>query len=229
MGLRCLTAMRLKALVFASVLALASLGGLAFGAVRIYHNDFESRSDEKALNLSGKGCETKIRGNKGQLGVSTSEGGSRCRMRLPVIGDSAQPNHIVDVTAKLLPKTPDQIRRKVYVAVTVREGGGGYYELRIYPEKRKYQLTRKPGDNAFPVQAKDKEIGKTGDKNKLTLRALGDVVGGKVNKATIEDVVDPQPGALPGSRISIVLGQEGRSSDGASAWFSDLRVSVPNP
>jgi len=227
--LRSLTVMRLKALLIASLLALGVCAGVAFGAVRVYNNQFAGKGDAKELDLSGKGCKAEVRGKKGQLGVTTAEGGSRCRLRLPVIGDSSQPDHIVDVETKLLPKTPEKIRKKVYVAATVREGGGGYYELRVYPERRKYSLVRKPGDAAFPVTGKDREIGKAGDKNKLTLRALGDAVSGKVNKFAIADVADPQPGALPGTKISIVLGQEGGSKDGASVWFKDLRVSVPNP
>ena len=221
--------MRLKASFFASLVCLGLFATLAFGAVRVYKNEFEGRGDAKELDLRGKGCEAEVRGKKGQLGVSTSKGGSRCRLRLPVIGDAARPDHIVDVAAKLLPSTPEKIRKKVYVAATVREGGGGYYELRVYPEKRKYSLVRRPADQAFPVSGKDRAIGKTGDKNKLTIRALGDAVGGKVNKAAIEDVVDPAPNDLPGSKISIVLGQEGSSKDGARVWFKDLRVSVPNP
>ncbi len=221
--------MRLRALIFTCALVLTALCGLAFGAVRVYHNQFESKSDGKALQVSGKGCKAEVRGNKGQLGVSTPESKTRCRFRLPVLADAAQPDHIVDVEAKLLPKTPEQIRKKVYLAMTLREGGGGYYELRIYPEKKKYELSRKPGDAAFPVTAKDRKIGGTGDKNKLTLRALGDVVSGKINKTAIDEIVDPQPGALPGGKISLVLGQEGGSSEGASAWFKDLRVSVPSP
>jgi len=221
--------MRLKALFIASLLALGVFASLAFGAVRVYNNQFEGQGDAKELALSGKGCKAEVRGNKGQLGVSTAKGGSRCRLRLPVIGDAARPNHIVDVEAKLLPKTPEQIRKKVYVATTVREGGGGYYELRVYPEKRKYSLVRKPEDEGFPVSGKDNQIGKVGEKNKLTIRALGDAISGKVNKTAIEDVVDPAPDDLPGSKISIVLGQEGSSKDGAAVWFKDLRVSVPNP
>ena len=221
--------MRLKALAIASLLALGVFAAVAFGAVRVYQNDFKSANDAKELDLSGKGCEAEVRGNKGQLGVRTSKGGSRCRLRLPVIGDAERPDHIVDVEAKLLPKTPEQIRKKVYVGVTVREGGGGYYELRVFPEKRKFDLVRRPAGDGFPINGKDNEIGKTGDKNKLTLRALGDVVSGKINKAVVEEFADPDAGALVGSKISVVLGQEGSSSEGASVWFKDLRVSVPNP
>jgi hypothetical protein len=221
--------MRLKVLSIASLLVLAVFASLAFGAVRVYQNKFENQGDAKELALNGKGCKAEIRGKKGQLGVSSAKGGSRCRLRVPVIGDAERPNHIVDVEAKLLPKTPEQIRKKVYVALTVREGGGGYYELRVYPEKRKYSLVRKPGGDGFPISGKDRKIGQTGDKNKLSIRALGDAVGAKINKTLVEDFADPEAGDLPGSRISMVLGQEGSSSDGASVWFKDLRVSVPNP
>jgi hypothetical protein len=221
--------MRLKAIAFTSALALTAFCGLAFGAVRIYHNDFAGKRDARSLNLSGKGCDAEVRGKKGQLGVTTKEGGTRCRLRLPVQGDAARPDHIVDVEAKLLPKTPEKIRKKVYVALTVREGGGGYYELRVFPEKRKFSLVRRPEDAAFPVNGKDNQIGRVGDKNKLTIRALDDAVSGKVNKLAVDEVVDPAPNDLPGTKISLVMGQEGGSKKGAAVWFKDLRVSVPNP
>ena len=220
--------MRLKALIFTCALVVTALCGLAFGAVRVYQNKFESKADAKELSVSGKGCKAEVRGNKGQLGVSTPAGHTRCRLRLPVFADGSQPDQIVDVEAKLLPKTPEQIRKKVYVGLTVREGAGGYYELRLYPDKQKFTLNRKPGGDGFPITAKDKKIGETGEKNKLTLRAIGDVLSAKMNKKQ-EEFADPQPGALPGTKISMIFAQEGGSSEGASAWFKDLRVSVPNP
>ncbi len=95
MRLRSLTSMRLKTMLLASLLALGVFASLALGAVRIYHNQFEGKGDAKALDLSGKGCKAEVRGKKGQLGVSTGKGGSRCRLRLPVFGDAVQarPHH----------------------------------------------------------------------------------------------------------------------------------------
>jgi hypothetical protein len=222
--------MRPKALIPLAVLAaLAALAGLAFAAVRVYKNDFKAKGDANELELSGKGCNAEVRGKKGQLGVTTAEGGSRCRLRLPVRGDAARPDHIVQVQGKLLPKTPEKVRKNVYLALTVREGGGGYYELRVYPERRKYSLVRRPEDEGFPVNAKDTKVGKTGEKNQLMLRAIGDEAAAKVNKAPLLAATDPAPDDLEGTRISLVLGQEGSSNDGAAVWFSNLSVKVPNP
>jgi TRAP-type C4-dicarboxylate transport system permease small subunit len=221
--------MRLKAVIFACVLVLAALAGLAWASVRIYDNDFSRRSDVKALDLSGKGCEADLRGNKGQLGVRTAEGGSRCRLRLPVQGDAARPDHIIEAQSKLLPSTDRKVRKRVYVALTVREGGGGFYELRVYPERREYRLVRKPGAEGFPVSAKDNAIGETAEKNRLTLRALGNEVSAKVGKVGVSPVTDPAPNDLSGTKLSLVLGQEGGSKEGAAVWFSDLQVKVPNP
>ena len=226
---RLIRPMRLKALLFACSLALASVAGLALASVRVYDNNFSARSDAKALELSGKGCEAAVRGNKKQLGVSTPKGGSRCRLRLPVQGDAPRPDHIIQVQGKLLPKTDEKVRRRVYLGLTVREGGGGFYELRVYPERREYRLVRKPAAEGFPVQARDNGIGKTGDKNRLTLRALGAEAGAKVNKVAVPPVTDPAPNDLSGTKLSLVLGQEGGSKKGASAWFSKLAVKVPNP
>lgn len=221
--------MRRKGLIFVCVLALAALCGLAIASVQVYENKFKDRSQAKELALNGKGCKAEVRGNKGQLGVTTDEGGSRCRLRLPVQADAPKPDHILQVQGKLLPKTDEKVRKKVYLALTVREGGGGYYELRVYPEKREYSLVRRPEDEGFPVTERDNKIGQTGDKNRLTLRAIGNDVSAKVNKSSVPAVTDPAPDDLKGTRLSVVLGQEGGSKHGAAVWFSDLSLKVPRP
>lgn len=221
--------MKRGALVLTCSALLAGLAGLAFASVRVYDNNFTSRGDAKALELSGKGCEADLRGKKKQLGVSTEEGGSRCRLRLPVQGDAARPDHIIQAQAKVLPRTDEKVRKRVYLGLTVREGGGGFYEIRIYPERREYRLVRKPEDEGFPVQARDNAIGKTGEANRITLRAIGGDLSAKVNRLAIGPVTDPAANDLSGTKLSLVLGQEGRSNDGARAWFSDLSVKVPNP
>jgi hypothetical protein len=220
--------MRLKALAIGCTLALAA-AGLAFASVRVYNNNFTARSDARALDLNGKGCDAEVRGDKKQLGVSTPEGGTRCRLRLPVQGDAPRPDHIIQVEGKLLPKTDEQVRRRVYLGLTVREGGGGSYELRVYPDRREYRLLRRPGAEGFPVEARDNAIGRVGEKNRLTHRALGPEVSAKVNNLAVDPVTDPAPNDLAGTKLSLVLGQEGGGNKGASAWFSKLAVKVPNP
>ena len=221
--------MKRKALVLTCSLLLACLAGLAFASVRIYDNNFTGRSDARALELNGKGCAAEVRGNKKQLGVSTEEGRSRCRLRLPVQGDAARPDHIIQADGKLLPRTDEQMRKRVYLGLTVREGGGGFYELRVYPERREYRLVRKPEGEGFPVEARDNAIGKTGEANRFTLRALGGEISANVNRLAVGPVADPTANDLSGTKLSLVLGQEGRSNQGARAWFSNLSVKVPNP
>jgi hypothetical protein len=221
--------MRLKALVFACSLAVTAVAGLALASVRVYENNFSRASDGKSLDLSGKGCDADVRGNKNQLGVTTEEGGTRCRLRLPVQGDAARPDHIIEAEGKLLPRTDEKVRNRVYLGLTVREGGGGFYELRVYPGRREYRLVRKPEAEGFPVSDRDQGIGKTGDKNRLTLRALGAEVSAKVNRVAVSPVADPAPDDLDGTKLSLVVGQEGRSKEGAAVWLSDVSVKVPNP
>lgn len=209
--------------------ALLLLGGIAFGAVRVYKNDFSNRGEVKELKLLGKGCKAKHRKKQGFLTVSTETGGTLCRLRLPVQGDKPQPDHIVKVIAKLLPKTDKKVRKKVYLGIRVREGGGRHYELRVFPERRKYSLVRKPGAEGFPVNAKERDVGSTGDKNKLTLRAVGDGPSGKVNSLKILGIEDPAPRDLAGTRVSLVMAQKGKSKKGATAIFDKLSLGVPKP
>jgi hypothetical protein len=214
--------------VVASALALAAVGGLALAAVQVYKNDFQRRGEIRALDLSGKGCKTTFDRGKERLGVATSGGRSRCRLRLPVQGDAPLPNHIVQVDGKVLEATPKNVRKNVYLGITVRAGEGGSYELRVFPQRGRYNLVRSPEGEGFPLVAKDGRIGGIGAKNRIRLQAIGDTVSGQINKFSLPEIADPAASELAGTRISLVLGQQG-GKKAASAWFDRLSVRVPNP
>ncbi len=221
--------MRKTTFTITLAVGLFALTALAAGAVRVYKNDFSNRGEVREIAVAGKACKTQFRKGKDQLGVLTKRGGTRCRLRLPVQGDAPQPDHIVRVEGKLLKKTPRKQRKRVYYGIAVRAGGGGFYELRVYPQRRQYQLLRRPDGAGFPVVERDGRIGKVAERNRMTLRAVGDTVAARIGKVKVPGIVDADPGELPGTRITLVAGQHGGSSDGAKMIFQNLSVSVPNP
>ncbi len=216
-----------------ALLALAVLGvgaAAALALVKVYSNDFSSATEADQLAIEGKGCRKNWDKNNKRLDVVAKNGGpARCRLKVPVQGDSAQPNQAVLVTAKLDKNLPNSIAKKTYIAISIRDGAGGLLEMRVYPSNQRVELHREPNANGFPVEAGDKAIGKPGDRNFLRIEANEDVIKVKVNKFKLEAVTDPNPSELEGRRITVQLVTEAKTSDPVSAWFDDLQVQVPTP
>jgi hypothetical protein len=203
--------------------------GTAAAAVRIYSNDFSSRAEFKQLKAAGKGCDKDWLKDKKRIEVEAKGGPARCKLKLPVQGDAARPDHELAVTAKVGKSTPKKVRGDVYVAVSVREGKESRYELRVFPHRQRYELRRQPGDNAFPVKGQDRGIGRVGERNELRIQAFGDRIQARVNKHKIDPVVDPAANDQRGTRMSLTFGVEGRTGKDVDAWFDDVAVRIPNP
>jgi hypothetical protein len=222
---------RLKHLPVAlGVLAALAIGAAtAFALVKVYSNDFSNGGEADSLPLSGKGCQTKWDQDNKRLDIVAKEGSTRCRLKLPVQGDSPQPDQAVEVTAKLDKSTPKSIARKTYFSVTLRDGSGGLYEFRVYPALRRYSLGREPDGNGFPVEGRDRSIGKPGDRNFIRLEVDGDTIKAKVNKKRLDPVTDQNASELAGRRMTVTFGVEGKSSDPVGGWIDDVLVQVPSP
>jgi hypothetical protein len=218
---------RLAALVALAGLAMAATA--AFALVKVYSNDFSKATKAGQLLVEGKGCTKSWDQENKRLDLVAKQGPARCRLKVPVQADSPQPNQVVLVTAKLDKGIDSAVARKTYIAISIRDGAGGLLEMRVYPSLQKVEVHREPGANGFPVEVKDKAIGKPGDRNFLRIEANEDVIKVKVNKAKLDAITDPNPAELEGRRITLQLVSEAKTSEPIGAWFDDLQVQVPNP
>lgn len=215
--------------------ALFALAGLAVAAttaaalVKVYSNDFSSSTEADQLLIEGKGCDKVWDKENKRLVVVAKQGPARCRLKAPVQGDSPQPNQAVLVTAKLDKDIANSVAKKTYLAISLRDGAGGLLQLRLYPALRRVEVHREPGANGFPFEARDKSIGRPGDRNFIRMEANENTIKVKVNKAKFEAITDPNPSELEGRRITLQLISEAKTSEPISAWFDDFQVQVPNP
>jgi len=222
--------MRLKLMTATIVLVLASSLGVAAASVVIYNNPFKSKAAYKEVKKfkSKKACRRFFPGKKG-FGAEVRKGPLQCDFRTPVIGDAKEPDHEIEVTAKLRDSTPKGVRKGAYVGLAVRADKSSRYELRVFPHRREWELRRKPdgGGAGFPAEGSDSSIKKTGKVNKLKLRAFDDKVTAYVNKKTVASVTDNKPGDLNGRKTMIVAGNSKKKKSSAEISFENLRVRIP--
>ena len=216
-------------------LALATLCALLFGAlaaqasVRVYSNDFSSRTEFAEIERSrGKACDRRYRKKSKAMLALLKRGPASCAFRPPVVGDAELPNHRVKVDGKVLDTTPKSIRGGAFLELTVRSGGGGAgYSLRIFPEKKRFALTRGPQGGGFPVTGKSNAVKKIGERNRLELAAGGATIRAFVNGQEVAKVEDQNPGQVTGRKIRFALGSEKDGKKDTRGTFKRVSVSVP--
>lgn len=212
-----------------AVVALALFASAAMALIKVYSNDFSNKNEADSLRLSGKHCHTDYDADNERLDIAASSSPTRCRLKIPVQGDSPQPDQALVVTAKLDKSVPKSIAKRTYFAITLRDGAGGLYEFRVYPSLRRYSLVRDPDANGFPVEGREKAIAKAGDRNVIRLETLGDTIKAKVNKKALDTVTDAKASELAGRRMTVTFGVEGKTSDTVGGWIDDVLVQVPSP
>lgn len=218
----------------AACAALVAFAAVADASVAIYQNDFSSKAEYKELRKSGGGkkCGSRYRKQAQTLVASVKKAPASCGFRPPVQGDGALPDHQLRLDAKLLPKTPKSARKRAFLSVELRAGAGGVgYQLKVFPKKKRYELTRSPGGGGggFPAKGKSGEINGIGERNRLTLQAFGARVRALVNGEEVADVSDDNPGQVDGQKLRIGLGAEQKAGKGAVAAFKKLRIAIPSP
>ena len=58
------------------------------------------------------------------------------------------------------------MRGGAFIELTVRAGGGGVgYTLRVFPQKKRFELRRGPGRRRVPAQGKSDAINKINERN----------------------------------------------------------------
>jgi hypothetical protein len=217
-----------------AMLGSATAAAVAFGAtIPIYTNDMSSSGARRQLVRIGSGeCQ---RGGAGQtLKVTVGKRSRECQLRTPVIGTNLD----ITVTARLLSATRAPIQGRTFVSVSLRNGDGGQYQLRVFPKRGAYELRRElPPQNSSTVLAKGKAgvIKPIGGPNKLRLQAFP-APGGQTRLIAFDNgrnlalvTEDPHTAStLTGHQSTVSVGSD-TAAKGAVASFDNLTVTVPNP
>lgn len=212
------------ALALAGVLAVSALG------VLVYKNNFSSKAEFSQITRSGggKSCDRRYRGKQNVMLASVKKGSLTCSYRVPVQGDGDLPNHAFGVDAKILKDTPRATRGSAFVELSLRTGGGGVgYTLRIFPEKKKFELTRGPKGGGFPARGESKAIKRTGARNRISLVAKGARVTAKVNGKQLASLVDSDPGQVSGRKLRFAVGNKKNTKKDVIAVVKSVSVGVP--
>ncbi len=225
------------ALICASVACLAvAATAFATAAIGIYRNSMDTGSKRSQMvKLSGSNCERG--GARTALRISVGKRTPECSYRTPVIGRDLE----VFVTARLLNGTPKALRKKIFLAANLRSGGGGKYQLAVFPLQRKFQI-RKDFPNGtrqfIKVKKGVKRIkNKINNANKLRLRAFNITSGANkdgcrilvyINDKKVAAITDPHGGSLEGRYSGFSVGSS-KNASRAVASFDDAVVRVPSP
>jgi hypothetical protein len=195
--------------------------------ITVYKTSFKNRSDVReirALSGSDKKCQKSWKG-KTALGVTTKGGPVDCSLKTPVVGDAAQPNHIVRVVAKMNKATDKKVRKTFYLGVIVRADRKESYELRVFPGNRKYQLLK---SGEVLQQGKDNAIAGGKKKNRLQIEAKGQTITGNVNGKDVASFRDENAEQVTarGTGLSYGVRKRAKKSKGVGS-FDQLKVQVP--
>ena len=222
-----------RALFALAAAALLGFGvAAASGAVTVYNNDFSSRGDYREIKKSGGGkrCDRNWRKKQQAMRAAVKRSPTTCSFRPPVEGDRELPNHDVTVDGKILAKTPKSMRGGAFLELTIRAGGGGVgYSLRVFPEKKRYELTRGPRGSGFPARGKSNAIKKTNKRNRLRLIGAGAQVRAVVNGKEVARVTDDNPGQVTGRKMRFAIGSTKKKSKPVVGTFKKVAVAVPDP
>jgi hypothetical protein len=230
--------MRLRvtgAALAAAIALLALAGGAGAALISIYRNGMETSAQRgEAVKLSGERCG---RGGSAHafrvvIGKRTKE----CSYRTAVLGRDLE----ISATMRLLSMTPKPVRRKSYLALTLRAGDGAHYQLLVYPMQRKAQLRKTLVDGSITylrIAKNVKTIQGVDRANKLRLRAFNITEGpekgacrilGYVGREQVADFTDDAAGELQGRASGFAVGAS-KNAKGVVASIDDVVLRAPNP
>jgi hypothetical protein len=224
-------------MVAALAAALVLVGAaVAAQTVGIYRNAMSTPGQRGQLSrVLGDDC--KRGGSPRALRVQVGKRTDECAYRTQVVGRDLE----ILATERLLSGTPKRIRNRVFLGLTLRVGGGGGYQLRVFPLQRKYQLvkTTQTGERSFLAIGKQvRRIRGANKANKLRLRAFNMIHTRDPDDARLlvyigdkrfVNVVDDSAGPLRGRMTAVSVGTPRGFANGAAASFDDVIVRVPNP
>jgi hypothetical protein len=169
------------------------------------------------------------------LRITIGKATSSCALRTPVLGRDLE----IAATERLLSGTPRALKKKAYLGLELRAGGGAKYALVVFPGQRKAQLIKVTGEGTryLAIAKHQKAIGGLGEANKLRLRAVNVTSGPEKGRAEIFAYVgrelvgeakDDAAGELSGRASAVVAGTVGNGK-GIVAGVDDVVVRIPSP
>ena len=222
-----LTTRSLAVLLCAGAVSLGVAAGAA-AVIYVYGNGFSKKSAFKEIKRTGgsKKCDREYREKSNQMAISLT-GKRLCDFSPPVVGDAAQPDHVIYAKGRMNRKrTPKALRRAAYLAVRVRNGHGGNYELQIFPTRKRFKLVRNPAAEAVSERGRSRAINAGKKPNALRLAVDGARVTGFVNGRKLASVVDPNPGGVNGRKTSFGLGSRKDGKRRTVGSFKRVRVGI---
>lgn len=230
--------MKLRITVALSVVAAAALllaASSAAALIGIYRNGLATTSQRsQMIKLSGPHC---ARGGLGKsLRIVVGKATKECAYRTPVIGRDLE----IAATERLLSDTPKPLQHGSFLALNLRSGGGGRYQLAVYPLQRKAQLRKAlPGGGIeyLDIEKNVPQVKGLDAANELRLRAFNLTEGpekgscrllGFVAGKLVAEATDAAAGEMSGRASGFSVGSA-KSAKGAEASFANLVVRVPSP
>lgn len=216
--------------LIAAVAAFVALCASAIAEFTVYDNDFSNHMEFKQIIKSARAerCDRRYREKGESMRASVRDGDTTCSFRLPVEGDAELPNQTVRLDGKILKETPKSVRGQAFLELTVRAGGGGVgYALRIFPQKKRFELRRGPAGGGFPQEGRSSAIEKIDKRNQLALAVRGGRVQAFVNGRQLAQIDDDNPGQVSGTKIRFAVGNGKRRSKDVAATFKQITVAVP--
>lgn len=219
---------RSTAIVLAAAAASLALTASAGAAIYVYANGFATKAEFKEISKAGGGkkCDKSWREGSTSMGV-TVVGKRLCSYAPPVVGDAAQPNHVIWARGQVLPKkTPKALREAAYLALKVRAGRGDFYELQVRPKGRRWKLLRNPSSNAVSEEGRSDAIKPLKNLNALSLMVKGPRVTAKVNGKKLVTVEDPNPDQVEGRKVTFGIGCRKDASRAVVGVFERVKVGI---
>lgn len=203
------------ALFFASV---------ALGQVTIYENKVEGRAAfESVKAFAGKNCKKQWR-KKQSLGVIVDGGRQDCSWRLPLEGDSKQPDHIIQALGKVSNGTDNKAKEGTYIGLGVRANRKQGYEMRVFPKSRKWMFIR---NRQLVAEGRERAIGAIGKKNVMRLATEGNNVVARVNNEVLIAFKDKEADGVRGRKALLVSGIDSRTKKDAFGLFDSIKLILP--
>lgn len=227
--------LRTTAVALAAGAALLLATSAAAALVGIYRNGMGTTAQRaQMVKLSGASCS---RGGLGKtLRVVVGKATRECAYRTPVVGRDLE----IAATERLLSATPKPLQHGAYLALNLRSGGGGRYQLAVYPLQRKVQLRKALPEGGVKYLAIAKDVAQVRGidaANEVRLRAFNLSEGGEkgscrllafVGGKLVASATDAGAGELGGRASGFAIGSA-KSAKGAEASFDDVVVRVPSP